>query len=125
MSIGSTIPQQREIAVSVVEWADLIVCDVLDEVLESTGDMIAASAAGIEFHDKSASLTDLLSGTCADRLASARNMMFKSIGSGLQDIVGTTRSRRRKRSAMAGSTAEIWVSSMTRVTCRWSIAKRT
>jgi alanine dehydrogenase len=86
-SIGSTVPQQREIDVSVVERADLIVCDVLDEVLDSTGDMIAATAAGIEFRHKAVSLTDLLSGACDQRLAAAVNLMFKSVGSGLQDIV--------------------------------------
>ena len=87
VSIGSTIPQQREIDVSVVERADLIVCDVLDEVLDSTGDMIAATAAGIEFRHKAVSLTDLLTGACDQRLDAAVNLMFKSVGSGLQDIV--------------------------------------
>jgi alanine dehydrogenase len=87
VSIGSTIPQQREIDVSVVERSDLIVCDVLDEVLDGTGDMIAASTAGIEFRHNAVSLSDLLAGVCDDRLAQARNPMFKSVGSGLQDIV--------------------------------------
>jgi len=87
VSIGSTIPQQREIDVSVVERADLIVGDVLDEVLDSTGDMIAATAAGIEFRAKSVRLTDLLTGACDQRLETAMNLMYKSVGSGLQDIV--------------------------------------
>jgi ornithine cyclodeaminase/alanine dehydrogenase-like protein (mu-crystallin family) len=87
VSIGSTIPQQREIDVSVVGLADLIVCDVLDEVLDGTGDMIAATADGIEFRHKAVSLTDLLTGACDERLDAAVNVMFKSVGSGLQDIV--------------------------------------
>jgi len=87
VSIGSTIPQQREIDVSVVERADLIVCDVLDEVLDGTGDMLAAAADGIEFRHKAASLTDLLTGACDERLDAAVNLMYKSVGSGLQDIV--------------------------------------
>ncbi len=87
VSIGSTIPQQREIDVSVVERADLIVCDVLDEVLDSTGDMIAATAAGIQFRHKAVSLTDLLTGACDERLDTAMNLIYKSVGSGLQDIV--------------------------------------
>jgi ornithine cyclodeaminase/alanine dehydrogenase-like protein (mu-crystallin family) len=86
-SIGSTVPQQREIDVSVVERVDLIVCDVLDEVFDSTGDMIAATAAGIEFRHKAVSLTGLLSGACEQRVDAAANLMFKSVGSGLQDIV--------------------------------------
>ena len=72
---------------SVVERADLIVCDVLDEVLDSTGDMIAATANGIEFRHKAVSLTDVLTGACDQRLDAAVNLMYKSVGSGLQDIV--------------------------------------
>jgi ornithine cyclodeaminase/alanine dehydrogenase-like protein (mu-crystallin family) len=87
VSIGSTVSQQREIDVSVVDRADLIVCDVLDEVLDGTGDMIAAAGSGINFRDKAVSLTDVLTGACDQRLASARNLMYKSVGSGLQDIV--------------------------------------
>ena len=87
VSIGSTIPQQREIDISVVERSDLIICDTLEEVLEQTGDMIAARAAGLAFHDKAFSLTDLMSGRCDERLRSARAPMFKSVGGGLQDIV--------------------------------------
>jgi ornithine cyclodeaminase/alanine dehydrogenase-like protein (mu-crystallin family) len=49
--------------------------------------MIAATAAGIEFRHKAVSLTDLLTGACDRRLDAAVNLMFKSVGSGLQDIV--------------------------------------
>ena len=87
LSIGSTVPQQREIDASVVDRADLIVCDVLDEVLDGTGDMIAATASGIEFRHKAVSLTDVLTGACDQRLDAAHNLMYKSVGSGLQDIV--------------------------------------
>ena len=87
VSIGSTIPQQREIDVSVVQRSDLIVCDVLDEVLHDTGDMIAARAAGIEVERVAVSLADVMSGACAEQLATSRNRLFKSVGSGLQDIV--------------------------------------
>ena len=72
---------------SVVDRADLIVCDVRDEVLEKTGDMIVATASGIEFRDKTVSLTDLVTGACDQRLDAAVNVMYKSVGSGLQDIV--------------------------------------
>jgi alanine dehydrogenase len=87
VSIGSTVPEQREIDISVVERSDLIVCDTLEEVLEQTGDMIAARAAGIAFHDKAVSLSDLMSGACNERVRTARAPMFKSVGGGLQDIV--------------------------------------
>ncbi|TGN98687.1 MULTISPECIES: ornithine cyclodeaminase family protein [unclassified Burkholderia] len=87
VSIGSTIPQQREIDVSVVQRSDLIVCDVPDEVLHDTGDMIAARAAGIAVERVAVSLADVMSGACAERLEASRNRLFKSVGSGLQDIV--------------------------------------
>ena len=87
VSIGSTIPEQREIDVSVVARSDIIVCDMLEEVLEETGDMLAARKAGVEFHDKSFSLADLMTGALDERLRDARSRMYKSVGGGLQDIV--------------------------------------
>ncbi len=86
-SVGSTVPEQREIDVSVVERSDLIVCDTLEEVLEETGDMIAAREAGIAFRDKSFSLTELMRGALDVRMKAAGIRMFKSVGGGLQDIV--------------------------------------
>ncbi|WP_042885470.1 ornithine cyclodeaminase family protein [Cupriavidus necator] len=87
VSIGSTIPQQREIDASVVERSDLIVCDTLEEVLHETGDMIAAREAGIEFHHKAISLGNLMRGTHGDQVKAAKAPLFKSVGGGLQDIV--------------------------------------
>lgn len=87
VSVGSTIPQQREIDVSVAARADLIVCDTLEEVLEETGDMLAAAAAGIDVHAKSYSLNALMSGEIEEQKAAARIPMFKSVGGGIQDIV--------------------------------------
>jgi ornithine cyclodeaminase/alanine dehydrogenase len=86
-SIGSTVPEQREIDVSVVARSELIVCDTLEEVLEETGDMIAAAQAGIAFRHKSFGLTDLLRGDLDERVRRAGVRMFKSVGGGLQDIV--------------------------------------
>ena len=87
VSIGSTVSSQREIDVSVVARSDIIVCDMLEEVLEETGDMIAAKEAGIDYHDKSFSVVDLMSGKLEGRLGDAAIRMFKSVGGGLQDIV--------------------------------------
>jgi len=87
VSIGSTVPEQREIDVSVVARSEIIVCDMLEEVLEETGDMIAAHKAGLAFRDKAFSLTDLMTGALEARLANTKARMFKSVGGGLQDIV--------------------------------------
>jgi len=86
-SIGSTLPEQREIDVSVVEACDLIVCDTVDEVIEETGDMIAASAAGVDFGAKILSLNEAMQDAAAGRIAGAQLPLYKSVGSGLQDII--------------------------------------
>lgn len=87
VSIGSTLPEQREIDVSVVEVCDLIVCDAVEEVCHETGDMIAAKAAGIAFEHKLAPLTALVSGKLDRARLSNGRRMFKSVGTALQDIV--------------------------------------
>lgn len=87
ISVGSTLPEQREIDTSVVERADLIICDVPEEVMVDTGDMIAARERGVEFEDKCFSLNDLLCGKLESELKAAKLPMFKSVGSGIQDIV--------------------------------------
>jgi ornithine cyclodeaminase/alanine dehydrogenase len=87
VSIGSTVPAQREIDVSVVAQSDVIVCDMVHEVVEETGDMIAARMAGIDFADRCYSIGRLLAGELDARLAAARHPMFKSVGGGLQDVV--------------------------------------
>ncbi|MEH3107832.1 MAG: ornithine cyclodeaminase family protein [Sphingomonas fennica] len=87
VSIGSTVPSQREIDVSVAARADLIVCDALEEVLDETGDMLAAKDAGIDVHAKAYSLAQLMSGAIETQRLAARAPMFKSVGGGLQDIV--------------------------------------
>lgn len=87
VSIGSVVPQQREVDISVVRQSDMIVCDVVHEVVSETGDMIAAAEAGIDVSGKCYSLNALLSGELSSRLAKARYPMFKSVGGGLQDVV--------------------------------------
>ena len=87
VSIGSTVPNQREIDVSVVAACDLIVCDDVDEVAQQTGDMLEAARVGIDFRDRTFSLHQLLAGELDGRLAAAKRPLFKSIGGGLQDVV--------------------------------------
>jgi len=87
VSIGSTVPTQREIDVSVVEACHLIVCDTVEEVVQETGDMLEAARAGIVFGDRTFSLHELVSGELDERLPHAHRRMFKSVGGGLQDVV--------------------------------------
>ena len=87
VSIGSTLPEQREIDEEVVARCDLIVCDMVEEVIEETGDMIAATKAGVAFHDKTVSLNAVLAGPAGSRVAGAQLPMFKSVGAAIQDVV--------------------------------------
>jgi alanine dehydrogenase len=86
VSIGSTLPEQREIDTSVVACCDLIVCDVLDEVAHETGDMLEAARDKIEFKSKLVSLNQLVSGQATARAATAVLPLFKSVGSAIQDL---------------------------------------
>src|SRR5205085_6911367 len=60
VSIGSTLPDQREVDSSVIARAGLIVCDNVEEVLEESGDMLAARRDGIETDAKCVSLNTLM-----------------------------------------------------------------
>ena len=84
VSIGSTLPDQREVDSSVIARADLIVCDNVEEVLEESGDMLAARRDGVEPDAKCISLNGLMTGEverAKDGIA-----MYKSVGSGLQGM---------------------------------------
>jgi ornithine cyclodeaminase/alanine dehydrogenase len=86
VSIGSTMPEQREIDTEVVRRSDTIVVDVAEEVIHETGDMLAARADGVAFDDKIIELADLMQGKAPGRRSARDIVMFKSVGSGLQDV---------------------------------------
>ena len=86
VSIGSTVPEQREVDVSVIARATTIVCDRMDEVISETGDMLAGAKAGIEFAAKCRSLHSLMAEE-SGLYNAADILLYKSVGSGLQDIV--------------------------------------
>lgn len=87
-SIGSTVPSQRELDIDVIERATLIVADEPDELINETGDMIAAARAGVIFADRIFSLRQLLRKEIPEELRQrAALTLFKSLGSALQDLV--------------------------------------
>lgn len=86
VSIGSTLPEQREVDTDVLGRADVIVADVVDEVLHDTGDLIAARAAGLDVAGKTCSLADLVSGRHPGRTDPAEVALYKSVGSAVQDL---------------------------------------
>jgi alanine dehydrogenase len=97
ISIGSTLPEQREIDASVVARAGMIVADMVEEVANDTGDMIAARQAGIEFESRIISLADAVADP--NRIPKQRGLhLYKSVGAALQDltIAGMCVARARK-----------------------------
>jgi alanine dehydrogenase len=87
LSIGSTLPSQRELDVSVIERAATIIADEPHELASETGDMIEARKGRIAFEAKLYSLEQLARGELADRLdPRPALLLFKSLGSGRQDI---------------------------------------
>jgi uncharacterized membrane protein YphA (DoxX/SURF4 family) len=87
VSIGSTLPEQREVAVDVIERARLILADMPEEVAHETGDMLEAKRSGIEFMHKLASLSELIGEQRAAREGPEDIVLYKSVGSALQDVV--------------------------------------
>ena len=87
VSLGSTLPEQREVDVETMARAACIVADMPKEVAEDTGDAIAAQQAGVPVTEKLVSLADLVAQRIAPRRASDDIVLYKSVGSALQDVV--------------------------------------
>ena len=85
-SIGSTLPEQIEVDPEVIRRAAMIVADVPEEVMHQTGDLLAATKAGVAFADKVVSLHDVVQGRCATSQTADNIVLFKSVGSALQDM---------------------------------------
>ncbi len=86
VSIGSTLREQREVDPETIERADVVVADMVEEVLHDTGDLIAAKAAGIDISDRIHSLADVVAGRVRGRTAPEQIVLYKSVGSAVQDL---------------------------------------
>jgi alanine dehydrogenase len=86
LSIGSTLAEQREVDTDVLARADLVVADALEEVLDDTGDLIAAREAGLEVAAKAVALADVIGGRHPGRTGGEQIVVYKSVGSALQDL---------------------------------------
>ncbi|WP_426139449.1 ornithine cyclodeaminase family protein [Pseudomonas sp. DWP3-1-2] len=87
VSLGSTLPEQREVDADTMERAACIIADMPDEVLHDTGDAIAALSAGVKVAEKLIPLADLVSGRAHPRQNERDIVLYKSVGSALQDVV--------------------------------------
>ena len=87
VSIGSTLPEQRETDVDVIRRAARIVVDS-EEVLSDTGDLLAALEAGVEAQGRVVTLNRAVMDSRASGGLSRTDglVLYKSCGSGVQDI---------------------------------------
>ena len=65
----------------------MIIADMPEEVAHDTGDMLESKRSGIEFMHKLASLSELIGGQRAARASADDIVLYKSVGSALQDVV--------------------------------------
>jgi ornithine cyclodeaminase/alanine dehydrogenase len=86
VSIGSTTPAQRELPADLIARASVVVADTVEEVVHGSGDLIAAREAGVDVDSLVIPLTAALLG---ERPIDVERgiRIYKSTGSGLQDIV--------------------------------------
>ena len=86
VSIGSTTPGQRELPAELIARASVVVADTVDEVVHGSGDLIAARAAGVDVDSLVIPLGAALLGERSIDVERGIRI-YKSTGSGLQDIV--------------------------------------
>lgn len=106
VSIGSTVPEQREVDPEVIARADVIIADVLHEVLNDSGDLIAAREEGVD-PNRIASLADLVGGHAPGRTNTEQIVIYKSVGSAVQDLAVAAMCVRRARESGLGATLPI------------------
>ena len=68
-----------------------------EEVIEDTGDMIAARAANVDFDHKVVSLASVVDGSITARKSDQDITLYKSVGGALQDIAVAAVCLRRAR----------------------------
>ncbi len=109
VSIGSTLPEQRELDPAAIDAADLIVADVMAEVTDQTGDMITARQAQVPFDGKMVALGDVLAGRRPGRRSASDVVLYKSVGSALQDLAVASLCFRRAVEQALGTTLPVSV----------------
>ncbi|WP_300613094.1 ornithine cyclodeaminase family protein [Trebonia sp.] len=103
VSIGSTLPEQRELDAEAIGRADVIVADTVDEVAHDTGDMIAAAQVGVAFAGKLISLASVVSGQVPGRPDPQAVVLYKSAGAAIQDLAVAAMCARRAAERQIGT----------------------
>ncbi|GAA2219610.1 hypothetical protein GCM10009850_121050 [Nonomuraea monospora] len=110
VSIGSTLPEQRELDAGVIARADVIIADQVEEVARETGDMIAAEQAGIVFADRLGSLADAVAGRVPGRTSAEDIVIYKSVGGAIQDLAVAAMCVRRAAELSIGTELPVGIS---------------
>lgn len=101
-SIGSTMPEQREIDPEVWRRAAHTVVDTRQALVES-GDAIHAARAGAIDEASVGELADLVAGRIQGRTSQDDITLYKSVGSGMQDLVVAELAYRRAKEKGIGT----------------------
>lgn len=99
VSVGSTLPEQREVDAAAMARATRIVSDMPEEVAHDTGDALAAVREGVDVAGKTVALADVLCGRAPSRMRGDEIVLYKSVGSALQDVVTAEMLLHRARAA--------------------------
>jgi len=110
ISIGSTLPEQRELDTDAIARAGLIVADQMDEVAHDTGDMIAAKQAGIVLADKLTWLGDVVAARVTRPPSPSAVVLYKSVGAALQDLAVAAMCVRRAAEQHLGTMLPVSIS---------------
>lgn len=87
VSVGSTLPEQREVDVEAMRRATLIVADMAEEIVHDTGDAIVATREGVDVAAKTVELADVVGERVPGRRSPDDIIFYKSVGTALQDVV--------------------------------------
>lgn len=84
VSVGSTLPEQRELDEKILGAASVIVVDSWSEVLYETGDFVAARRAGLNLEGRVVTLNEWV--RQRTQRSSDGLVVYKSAGHGIQDV---------------------------------------
>ena len=101
VSIGSTLPTQREIDPEVWSAADRIVVDTR-RLLQESGDGIAAVEAGAVTPERVIELHDVVAAKAPGRANAGETTLYKSVGTALQDVAVAHRAYQQARARGLG-----------------------
>jgi ornithine cyclodeaminase/alanine dehydrogenase-like protein (mu-crystallin family) len=90
-SVGPSSRDRIEVDPAAIAAFDRVVCDSVALVTNEAGDAFAAVETGALDPDEAHDLSDLVTGAIPGRVAPAETTLFKSVGTGLQDLVVAAR----------------------------------